>query len=59
MELAERLRWACMSVLLLRAGLLIKPRAFRARLLMSLRLGAIPCVKTATIYGLVLVSRPI
>lgn len=57
LELSGRLRWACISLMLLRAGLLIKPRTFRARLMMVLRLGALPCIKTATLYSAVLVSR--
>ncbi|KAK9914839.1 hypothetical protein WJX75_001179 [Coccomyxa subellipsoidea] len=54
LELSGKVRWACISLMLLRVGLLIKPRAVRARALMVLRLGALPCIKTATIYSAVL-----
>ena len=59
LELSGKVRWACISLMLLRVGLLIKPRAVRARALMVLRLGALPCIKTATIYSAVLVSAPL
>lgn len=59
LELSGKVRWACISLMLLRVGLLIKPRAVRARALMVLRLGALPCIKTATIYSAVLVSTPL
>lgn len=43
--------------MLLRAGLLVKLRAFRARKLAMLRLGVLPCLKIASTYSFVLVSH--
>lgn len=56
-ELSAQVCWACMSLMLLRAGLLVKLRAFRARKLMLLRLGVLPCLKTASTYSAILVSH--
>lgn len=56
-ELSAQVCWACISVMLLRAGLLVKLRAFRARKLAMLRLGVLPCLTTGSTYAGVMVSR--
>ncbi|CAL8468294.1 g7834 [Coccomyxa elongata] len=53
-ELSAQVCWACISVMLLKAGLLLKLRAFRARKLAMLRLGVLPCLKTASAYSFLL-----
>ena len=55
-ELSAQVCWACISVMLLRAGLLVKLRAFRARKLALLRPGVVPCLITAGTFAGVLVS---
>ena len=55
---SSKIKWACLAVILMRAGLLIRLKTLRLRLMPLLRFGAVPSLKAAITYASFLVSKP-